>query len=300
MKKKISLIIISIIITFLSGCVTGTFQYRGKIKNGSWLRNIKISYEFEGKKSKTRIQMYLPENYRKGASHRLVVLLHGRNGTLKDWEEKTRIEKYADEYNMVLVCPDMKNTQYETKFYPETEYRWGPMPGGRFVREVLLNYLADNFALGYEREKTAIMGVSTGARGALLAAAKGKSRFGAAAGLSGYYDPASMTNSYQIKSVYGPFEDNKDRWKNDDNIMLLAENLQNVAVYLWHGGKDYIIPRGQSMLLAMKLKHLQKRDGGYKVKYKEAKYFIHTWKHWGLALPDIMEYLNENMAELKE
>jgi len=121
--------------------------------------------------------------------------------------------------------------------------------------------------------------------------------FCSAAGFSGDYDPLAMTNDRLLKSVYGKFRDNKSRWENDDNIMKLAENLKGVPVFLSHGGKDYIVPKQQSMILAMRLRQLQKKDPEYVVFYKELKYSVHDWKYWRRVLPETMNFFDKYLEK---
>ncbi|PKL38544.1 MAG: hypothetical protein CVV44_11730 [Spirochaetae bacterium HGW-Spirochaetae-1] len=275
---------------------TGKFTYTGDIHSGKWMRDLKVPYTYGGKDYTGSLQIYFPRAYKKGERLRTLIVLHGYKGAMRDWETNTAIEKLADEYNFILVCPNMGATLYESAFYPETKVKWGAMPGGEYVSEVLVNFLRNTFALATNKKLTGIMGNSTGARGALLMASKHPDIFGAAAGFSGDYDPLSMTRDRLTASVYGDYKEFKDRWENDDNIMKLAVNLEDIPVFLAHGAKDYIVPKEQSMLLAMKLKQLQKQKGKYSVVYKEVHYGVHDWRFWKKILPDGMEFLANNLG----
>ena len=239
---------------------TGKFAYTGNIKPGSWLRET-LPYSYNGEEDTVRLQIYFPRGYVKGKVCRTLIVLHGYMGNQRDWETNTAIESMADQYGIVLVCPYMKNTIYETQYFPETEKKWGPMPGGLFVSEKLIPYLRNTFALAVDAGYTAIMGNSTGARGAFLVACHNPQMFGAVAGFSGDYDPVSMPRNRLLTWAYGPFKDFEERWKHTDNVMELAVNLKGIPLYITHGGKDYIVPREQSLLLAIKMRQLQKKFG---------------------------------------
>ncbi len=120
-------------------------------------------------------------------------------------------------------------------------------------------------------------------------------QFGAVAGFSGYYDLTSMTKDRRIRAVYGKYKSNKLRWANDDNVMKLVVNLKETPIFLSHGGADYIVPRGQSLILAMRLKMLHKKEGGFDITYKEKKHSTHDWKYWRKVLPEAMDFFNKNL-----
>ena len=278
-----------------------SFNYKGNINGGRWLKGLKVYYTSEeGKKMFTLAQIYFPEAFMKGENYKTIILLHGYGFNHQQWERRTGIERYADVYNIVLVSPNMGKTVYETKFYKETVIKWGGIPGGRFVGEVLINYLRSNFALAYDRSRTGIMGVSTGARGAMLVAAKYPEKFAVAAGLSGYYDHISLSKNKQLMPVYAEYENYKERWENDDNIMKLASNLKNTSVILYHGKSDHSVPKEQSLILAMKVRMFQKKSGSSSiVRYKEKKYAGHDWEFWNKVLKDVMGFFNANFPKRK-
>ncbi|MCP4137968.1 MAG: esterase family protein [bacterium] len=301
MKKLYVPVFAILIFVLLLSCETTTvkssFSYKGAIKAGSWLRALKIPYTADGKKSNGLIQMYFPSGYKKGDNSRVLILLHGYSGSYRQWEQNTAIESYANKYNIVLVCPNMGSTLYESKYYPETSNKWASIPGGKFTGEILISYLRNTFGLASDRSKTGIMGVSTGGRGALLLSSIYPKTFGVACGLSGDYSPPSIPTNRILVSVYGKYNNFKKRWEEEDNIIKLAVNLKNTPVYLWHGGKDSVVPRQQSMLLAVRLKQLQNKFGGYEITWEENKYTMHDWKYWRKPLPDIMLFFDKSLAK---
>lgn len=253
---------------------------------------------FDGRKKYTgKLQIYFPKEYKRGKAVRTLIVLHGYNGTMRDWEKNSAIKKFADQYGIALVCPAMGKSLYASQYFPETKVKWAPLPGGIYMNTVLIPFIRSNFNLATDKAKTGIMGLSTGGRGALLTAARIPESFAATAGVSGDYDPLSMTRNHILRSVYGEYKNFKSRWEQQDNMMRMAVNLKGVAVFISHGGKDYSVPREQSMLLAMRLKQLEKKSGGYKVAYNEVSHGIHDWRYWRKILPDMMKFFDENMAK---
>ncbi|MFC1671118.1 alpha/beta hydrolase [Spirochaetota bacterium] len=294
--KRYFTIACAVIITGIFVSASG-FEFKGTIKPGKWLRNLKVEYTHKGVKSSAKVQIYFPKGYEKGDNLRTIIALHDYSGSLRNWEKETNIEKFANMYKFIIVCPAMYKTVYETKFYPQTTYMWGKIPGGKFVGEVLINYLREEFGIAKEREMTGIVGASTGGRGAILLAATYNDTFGAATGLSGDYDSVSLSRTKRFIAVYGKYKYFKKRWHDDDNIMKLAVNLKDTPVYLYHGGKERAIRKGHSVLLAIRLRQLQKKHGGYEITYLEKKYNTHDWDYWRRRVSEFMDFFNEKLKK---
>ena len=271
-------------------------DYSSRIQPGKWLRNIVVNTEFMGETSTANIQIYFPKDYVKGKKLRTIIALHESNKNERDWES-SGVESFANKYNMVIVCPNMKRSVYEDSFYPETTYKWNVIPGSKFLGETLIKFLNSNFSLALKRESTGIMGVEAGAHGALLTPCYYPNRFKAAAGISGYYDPTAMQNSKMIESVYGDYKNFQARWENDASPLKLAEKLKGVHVFLYHGLKYDSYQPEQSRIMAIKIKQLQKKSSDYSITYKENKNGSRGWAHWSNQVSDIMSFMNENLSE---
>lgn len=295
MKKFLLLSVI-----LLSASVSGTpadVDYISQAQPGKWLKNITVKTEYMGATSSARIQIYFPKGYSRGKKLRTIIALHQYANNERDWETGASIESSANKYNMVIVCPDMDKSVYETSYYPETTYKWNVIPGGKFIGETLIKFLNDNFSLALKKESTGITGVIAGAHGAILIACQYPEKFGAAAGISGYYDPTILPNSKMIEAVYGSYKNFQTRWENDDNPLMLAEKLKGVHVYLYHGLKQDAYQPGQSRIMAIKLKQLQKKSEGYSVIYKDNKFGAYGWLYWRGQVPDMMAFMDEKLSE---
>ncbi len=296
---KRAVLLLFIIMTLLS-CETTRphdFEYRGQITPGRWLRHLSVKINEAGRTSSSEIQIYFPRNYKKGGNYRTVIALHQYNNNKRDWELNTSVESLADKYNIVIVCPDMKKSVYETKYYKETTYKWNIVPGGKFIGENLINYLNNTFGLAYKKSSTGIMGATVGAHGAVLVAATYNDKFGAVAGISGYYDPSPMTNSGMITAVYGPYSKNKERWNNEDNPLKLVRNLEGIPVYLYHGSKNDAFNENQSALLAIRLGQLSRQSDEYSITFNKSKNGYYGWTYWKRDVPAIMDFFDRNLKK---
>ncbi len=294
--RKLVIASILIAVTSLTDCQSRELKYTGVINSGSWMRNIRVPYEVDGIKKHNTIQIYFPKNYSKQKGARTLIALHGYKGNLQQWEQHTSIESYADTYHFVIVCPDMGTTIYETKYYPETKNKWNGIPGGKWIAEILIPFLRDYFGIATNRFMTGIFGNSTGGRGAVLLSALYPDLFGAAAGLSGDYDPLSMPKDRLLTSVYGTFKKFKERWRNDDNIITRGENLVRTPVFIAHGEKDRVVPFEQSRILAIRLIQLRKKEGDFIVEYYLKRYRFHDWAFWRSMTPLIMSFFNKHLS----
>lgn len=294
MKKFIILLFVSYLFS-LPGSSAEYADLSKVIQPGKWLRNIHVKTEFEGDASYAIVQIFFPKDYTKNKNYKTLIALHQYGANEKDWEANASIEFFANKYRFVIVCPRMDKSLYETAYYPETLYKWNVIPGGKYVGETLIKFLSDNFALARNRESTGIIGVTVGAHGAVLIAAKYPDKFGACAGISGYYDVISMQNSHMIESIYGSYKNNPQRWENDDNPLKIAENLKGIHVYLYHGIRSDAFQTAQSQIMAIKIKQLEKKSPGYNIIYKDNKNGYYGWLYWKGQLPQIMEFMDYNL-----
>ncbi len=297
--KILNLVPIFIIMTLSCMSTASEENSAYDIKPGRWLRNVKVEYEVDMVKSRGLVQIYFPKKYTGSSSARTLIVLHGYRQQPSDWENSTPVADYADRYGFVLVCPAMSTTLYESKYFPETVNRWAPQPGGVFISKTLIEFLQKTFGLARERETTGIFGVSTGARGAILLAARHRKLFGAAAGLSGDYDSESIKNDRLLISVYGYYESNRDRWEEEVNILRLAEHLKKTPVFLGHGTRDAVVPPPQTKLLADRLMQLAEEKGGYVLVADREKSdgAGHDWKYWGSLVPEVFAFFDQKLSK---
>ncbi len=269
------------------------------IAPGAWLRDVKVGYEADGVGYQATVQIYFPKGYAGSNGARTLIVLHGYRQTPADWETRTPIAEYADRYGLVLVCPAMTTTLYESKYYPESVNRWASVPGGEFIADILVRFLRKNYGLAGDRERTGIFGISTGGRGALMLAARHPRLFGAAAGLSGDYDASSMKNDRILTLVFGAYEEHRERWEDEANVLKRAAALKKTPVYLGHGGRDRVVPPSQTTLLADCLKTLAENGGGYELTVEEAKSAGagHDWRYWGSLVPEVLEFFDARLEK---
>ncbi len=259
---------------------------------GTWRRNKTISGSVDGVTGKGRIGVFMPHGYSAARKEpfRLLVALHGWRGKASDWEKRSRITYWANKYQYVLVVPDMGTSVYERAYYPETRarYKWGKIPGGRWVGEVVLPYMRKRYNVYKTRQKTGVFGLSTGGRGAALLPVYYK-EFRAFAALSGDYDITLQPKERTCTYIYGPYARFPGRWRKDNSRYLLSE-YKDVAAYLVHGVKDSICPVKQSRLFYQDLK-----KKGFDVTAEFPAKLGHSWYVWDGYLGKTFQFFNEKL-----
>lgn len=208
----------------------------------AWSGPLDVKGTVDGKPGQGRLFVYTPSAYAKGQKLPLVLALHGWGHSPELWRAKGDLAAYAEKHALVIAMPDMGKTIYETAFYPESRGAWTAAPGARWAAEVILPYVRAHYAVWPDRAHTAVLGYSTGGRGAVLLA-QAYPEFAFAGSLSGTYDLMTLTpeeGEYQIHAaVYGPREKFKARWQQDNIVSpeRLAK-LPGTKLFIAHGGKD--------------------------------------------------------------
>lgn len=266
--------------------------YAIDFKPGSWV--IVNVPALENSTKTVPVKLYIPKDYSKNS--RTIIALHDYDGSMNSWQNNTNIAYYANMYNMVIVCPNMPKTVYESQFFDETTVKWNEMPAALWIGTILIPYLKNTVGLKIDKNSLGVCGFSIGARGALRIGEMYSDTVGAIACLSGYYDMLAHVKNNMFVAVYGRYNDNPQRWAAIDNAIDDAKNLKNVAVFLAHGNKDSRVPMEQSFMLAVKLKQLQKEQkSGYNFTFVEKKYKMHDWNFCQSVLPEMMAFFNENL-----
>ena len=255
---------------------------------GTWIDNVQLTSSYHGENGqpvevKGRLLVYLPACYQHDGLLPLAIVLHGWSQRPEDWREQTDVAVLADNHCVVLALPAMGTSVYEASFYRETTAKWNQMPGALWVATIVLPYMRDHFAVSHLQRLTAVIGVSTGGRGAIVLGER-FADFGFCASLSGTYDLSLLDTDqgeYKIHSnVFGDRERFRERWHSEDCLNAsYAQTLKSVYLYLVHGGNDPIVPVTQ--LQAMK-QFLATFHHHYQVVM--VKGAGHTWAFWNSQL----------------
>lgn len=223
----------------------------------------------------------VPDGAEASAPVPTVYLLHGYGGNYLNWIEKQpRICELADQYGMIVVTPDGKNSWYwDAPGNPDQQVE-------TFFVESLVPYIDANYPTIRDRSKRAIAGLSMGGHGALFLAARHPDIFGAASAISGGVDIRPFPGNWKIREILGPKEDNEELW-NSMTVAGIVPAIKeaDLAIVIDCGASDFFADVNRNLhqtFLDMEIPHdYYCRPGN------------HSWNYWNNAVLFNLLYFNE-------
>ncbi len=215
-------------------------------------------------------------------------LLHGIFGNDMDWVSGTRIQRWAQDYNVAVIMPAGEN-----KFYVDNERSHEYY--SRFIGEELVDMTRRLFPLSHQREDTFIAGLSMGGYGAIVNGLKYHQTFGYIAGLSsalilnmivkskdGDNIPYMNKRSY-LESVFGPID---QLIGSDKDYKALIEQISQKDIphiYMACGSEDFLLKENRDYVKYLKAHHIA-------VTYEEGP-GGHEWDFWDKYILKVLEWL---------
>jgi len=228
----------------------------GAAPEGRWLPPTELTGRCAGHSpsGRGRVSVYLPAGDPGPAGWPLAIALHGWRHTAAHWAP-LGIGALADRYGVAVVLPETTTSVFERAWYPETRRAWGRLPGACWIGEVVLPWARRTLPVSPERRRTAILGYSTGGRGALMVAGR-YPEFAFAGSLSGTFDLGLLRpgdGEYAIhEEVFGSRATHPGRWSGEEVDPGLPA-LAGTALFAAHGGADAVVRPDQLAALARRL-----------------------------------------------
>ncbi|PMR74445.1 alpha/beta hydrolase [Billgrantia endophytica] len=235
--------------------------------------------------------LYLPEGYRESnLAYPILYLLHGSNGSERDWVERGSLRETADRLIRDGIIPPAVIVM------PGSESWWidGHNEAARTAfLEDLLPHVEETWQVVPLREWRGVAGLSAGGYGSINFALERPELFGAAAALSpASYYPFPPANSSARR--HPAFLDNEggfdtELWERHHYRAHLDRYLESdlvVPLYLSAGNRDVYNAEHHARLVHQALKHhqpglvpLEVLGGG------------HTWRVWRASLPRALDWM---------
>lgn len=230
---------------------------------------ITIHSKILGQDSKAVI--VLPYSYSKYEANRypVVYLLHGYTGDYANWIKRVpQIKQYADQFQLILVCPDGKNSWYfDSKVDPGSRYE-------SYITKELVPFVDATYRTNNTKDQRAICGLSMGGHGALYLAIRHQDIFSAAGSMSGVLDLIPFKNGYGLSNIIG--DTSVAVVEQYSDIYLANQIDSSLALIIDCGISDPFIEVNRQMhqkLMSLKIAHdYTERNGG------------HTWPYWRNAI----------------
>ncbi|GGE26751.1 esterase [Pullulanibacillus camelliae] len=225
-------------------------------------------------------------NVKRGERHPTLWLLHGLSDDDSIWMRRTSIERYAAEYGLAVVMPQVHHSFYTDMAYGNRYWT--------FLTEELPSLARSFFSLSEAREDNYVAGLSMGGYGAFKWALNYPERFAAAASLSGAVDIVShikrrkAENQEEAVTLFDRiFGDRQVEGTTDDLFYLLNVNDQSEKalprLYQCCGTEDFLYEDNLSFLAACQ-----------KTRFDLTHAFdpgTHEWGYWDAKIQDILRWL---------
>ncbi len=231
---------------------------------------------------------------REAKPYKTLYLLHGIFGNYTDWITGTRLARWAEERDLVVVMPSGDNSFYVDHPNGENNY-------GAFIGQELVELTRAMFPLSCKREDTFIAGLSMGGYGAIRNGLKYNETFGSLAGLSSALVLESalefenggafiLNNRDYFESCFG---DLHQALSNDMNPKMLINELAEKLkadpltllpnIYLACGTEDELLIPNQDL-------HQHMINRGIDHTYVEGP-GGHTWEFWDRYIEKVLDWL---------
>jgi S-formylglutathione hydrolase FrmB len=217
-----------------------------------------------------------PATYKKKNNrYPVVYLLHGYGGWYSNWIIRApELKDYADEYSMIIVCPDGGNSSWYFDSPIDSTMKYET-----YIGKEVPDYIDAHYRTIKDRKARAITGLSMGGHGALFLAFRHAETFGACGSMSGVVDLSFTKNKYDLSKRIGDTLQNADNWKKYSVINLidnypkdLSAGADSLAIFFDCGNDDpfAVINRQlHAKLLSLKIPHDYTERPGK-----------HEWPYW--------------------
>ena len=233
-------------------------------------------------------KMIIGEKATKKKLYKTLYLLHGIFGNYTDWLHGTRIERWANERDLVVIMPSGDNTFYVDNELSREYY-------SKFIGEELVEFTRRLLPLSSKKEDTFIGGLSMGGYGALVNGLKYYATFGYICGLSSALKIEDFVNSkYQsnemiindrgyLESVFGDLDQLKGSDKDYEYLATLIDQKDKPKIYLCCGEDDDLLKNNVDY-------HDFLREHHYDVTF-EVGPGNHEWDFWDRYIKNILDWL---------
>lgn len=185
---------------------------------------------------KIKAVIITPDSYSNGKEFPVVYLLHGAGGSYANWLTITnKLTDYADQYNMIIACPDGSKTSWYFDSPIDKTYQYETYVAGELVKWIDTNYKTIK-----DRRGRAITGLSMGGHGALYLSFRHQDVFGAAGSMSGGVDFRPFPNNWDIAKRLGTYALNPGNWEQNTVINLVhLLTPKSLALIIDCGTEDF-------------------------------------------------------------
>jgi S-formylglutathione hydrolase FrmB len=203
----------------------------------------------------------------------VVYLLHGYSGNYSNWIMKVpELKKYADEYKLMIVCPDGDFSSWYFDSPVDTSMRYET-----YIGNEVPDYIDAHYSTIKNRNARAITGLSMGGHGGLFLGFRHAGEFGACGSMSGGVDLKSSHNRFDVIKRIGDTIQYADNW-NKYSVIHVIENYpeDSLAIIFDCGTEDFFYDINHALhekMIKLKIPHDYIERPGK-----------HDWYYWANAV----------------
>ncbi len=209
----------------------------------------------------------------------VLYLLHGLSDDDSAWQRFSAIERYAENYGIAVIMPQVGRSYY-------TDMAFGPA-WYRFLSEELPVISERLFPISTRREDTFVAGLSMGGYGAFKWALREPERFAAAASLSGSLDIVAVGQRETPPPEYPLIFDQTPAGTDDDLFALLARyhtpQACQPALFQWCGREDFLYDANLRFKEAA-------RESALALDWHDGP-GDHQWRYWDRQIQRVLKWL---------
>ncbi|MGX1931032.1 alpha/beta hydrolase [Flagellimonas sp. 2504JD4-2] len=225
----------------------------------------------------------LPDSYSsQKEKYPVLYLLHGAGGNYTDWISKVpSIKDYADEYNMIIVCPDggLTSWYFDSPIDKSMNYE-------TYLSKELIEVMDKKYKTLAQDSARAITGLSMGGHGSFYLAFKHQDIWGAAGSMSGGLDIRPFPDNWDLNKRLGNLSDHPENWeKNTVFNMVYMLRRDRLKLIFDCGTSDFFYDANKRLhqkLIERNIPHEYiERPGN------------HNWAYWSNSIKYQLLFFND-------
>jgi len=232
----------------------------------------------------------LPRDYSSGRRFPVLYLLHGLYGDYKNWDTRTRLERIAASYSLLIVTPDADDSWYTNSATKPTD------KFEDYIEKDLIPLIDGKYRTIARKRARAVAGLSMGGYGALKLALKYPDLFAFAGSLSGAFNAAENLDDLKpefrakLLEVFGAAG---SRTRNDNDVFLLSRNARDYPYfYLACGTSDFFLDTNRALAAQFSTQKIA-------YEYHETP-GDHTWEYWDSELTPLLRAVARILGPVAE
>ncbi|RYG20430.1 MAG: esterase [Chitinophagaceae bacterium] len=175
--------------------------------------------------------VFKPQNYQQKEKLPVLFLLHGYSGNYKQWDKIMDAQKYANEYGMIIVCPDGLFSSWYINSPVKSDMQFESFFFDELFPDIKAKYKID-------AANVFISGLSMGGHGALYLFIKHPELFKSAGSTSGGIQLSDGFGKYGLGEILGNPPATSELWQKYSVTTLIDQLKGNKKPFIFDCGSD--------------------------------------------------------------